>query len=57
VFPLESNLTFCETSSPGIGEFSSPSSFDFLDIEFPSDEAILEAMIMDFQPLPELEDL
>jgi hypothetical protein len=53
-FPLESDLTICETSSPGIGESSSP---NFLDVEFPSDEAILEAMIMDFRPLPELEAL
>jgi hypothetical protein len=45
VFPLEFDLTVCETSSPGICESSSP---NFLDVEFPSDEAILEAMIMDF---------
>jgi hypothetical protein len=54
VFPLESDLTVCETSSPGICVLSSPS---FMDVEFPSDEAILEAMIMDFRPLPELETL
>jgi hypothetical protein len=50
-FPLESDLIVCETSSLGICELSSPS---FMDVEFPSDEAILEAMILDFRPLPEL---
>jgi hypothetical protein len=54
VFPLESDLFVCKTLSPGICVFSSPS---FMDVEFPSDEAILEAMIMDFRPLPELENL
>jgi hypothetical protein len=54
VFPLEFDLTVCETSSPGVGESSSP---NFMDVEFPSDEAILEDMIVDFRPLPELETL
>jgi hypothetical protein len=42
-FSLDSDLTVCETSSPSICESSSPS---FLDVEYSSDEAILEAMIM-----------
>jgi hypothetical protein len=46
-FSLESDLTVCETSSPGICESSSPNLHDFLDVKFPSDEAILEAMILD----------
>jgi hypothetical protein len=53
-FPLESDLIVCKTSSPSICVLSSPS---FMDVEFPSDEAILEAMIMDFRPLLELETL
>jgi hypothetical protein len=31
-----------------LGESSSPSLHDFLDVEFPSDETILEAMLIDF---------
>jgi hypothetical protein len=54
VFPLESDLVVCKTSSPGICVLSSPG---FMDVEFPSDEAILEAMIMDLRPPPELEAL
>jgi hypothetical protein len=54
VFPLEYDITICNTSSPGI--FVS-TSLNFLDVELPLDEAILEAMIMDFQPLPKLENL
>ena len=54
VFHLESDLAICKTSSPGICVPSSP---DFMDVELPLDEAILEAMIMDFQPLPKLENL
>jgi hypothetical protein len=54
VFPFESDLTFCETLSPGLYVLSSPS---FMNVEFPSDEAILEDMIMDIQPSIELEDL
>jgi hypothetical protein len=54
VFPLESSLVFCKTSSPGICELSSPV---FMDVEFHSNEDILEAMIMDLQPPPELEYL
>jgi hypothetical protein len=54
VFPLESDLVVCKTSSPGICELLSPG---FMDVEFPSDEAILEAMIMDLRPPPELEAL
>jgi hypothetical protein len=46
VFPLESNLFFCELSSLG-----------FMDVEFPLDEATLEAMILYFRPLPEVETL
>jgi hypothetical protein len=45
VFPLESDLAICKTSSPSICVPSSP---DFMDVELPSDEAILEAMIMYF---------
>jgi len=44
-FPLEYDLTICETSSLGICESSSPSLHDFLDAKFLSDEAILEAII------------
>jgi hypothetical protein len=54
VFPLESNITICETPSTGICVLSSPS---FMDFEFSSDKVILEAMIMDLRPPPELEDL
>jgi hypothetical protein len=54
VFPLEYDLTICETSRLGICVLSRPS---FMDFEFPSDEFFLEVMIMDFQPLSELEDL
>jgi hypothetical protein len=54
VFPLEYYLTDCEASSPGICVLSSPT---FMDVELPSDEAILEAMIMDFQTLCEMETL
>jgi hypothetical protein len=53
-FPLESRLTVCETLSPGICLLSSPR---FMDVELPPDEAILEAMIMDLQPPPELKYL
>jgi hypothetical protein len=45
MLPLVSNITICETLSSGIGESSS---IDFLDVELPSDEAILEDMVMDF---------
>jgi hypothetical protein len=44
-FPLESDLPICKTLSPGICVLSS---LRFLYIEFPSNEAILEAMMMDF---------
>jgi hypothetical protein len=54
VFPLEYDIVVCETSSPSICELLS---LDFMDVEFPSDEAILEAMILDFRPLPKLETL
>jgi hypothetical protein len=53
-FSLESDITICKTSSPGICVMSS---LGFMDVEFPSDEAILEALITDFRPLPELETL
>jgi hypothetical protein len=53
-FPLEFDLTIGETSSHGM---CAPSSPDFLDVELPSNEAILEAMIIDFIPPPELESL
>jgi hypothetical protein len=43
--PLESNLTICERSSSSIFVLSS---LDFLDVEFPLDEDILEAMITGF---------
>jgi hypothetical protein len=46
-FPLESNITICETPSTGICESLSPSSRDFLDVELPLDKAIIEAMITD----------
>jgi hypothetical protein len=49
--PLESDLTVCETLSPGICVSSIPG---FLDVELPLDEVILEAMVMDPRPLPEL---
>jgi len=45
LFPLESDIIFCETSILGICESSSPS---FMDVDIPSDDAILEAMILDF---------
>jgi hypothetical protein len=54
VFPLESDLVVCKTSSPGICELSS---LGFMDVELPSYEAILEDMIKDFRPLPELENI
>jgi hypothetical protein len=38
VFPLESDIVVCKTSSPSICEFSSPY---FMDFEFPSNEATL----------------
>jgi hypothetical protein len=44
-FSFESNIIVCETSILGIFASSSP---DFLDVEFPSDEAILEDVIMIF---------
>jgi hypothetical protein len=53
-FPLELDLTICEISSHSNYLLSSP---NFMDVDFPSDEAILEDKIMDFQPLPELETL
>jgi hypothetical protein len=53
-FPLESHLTIFETSSPGICVMSS---LGFMDVEFPSNEAILEAMFLDLRPPPELETL
>jgi hypothetical protein len=66
-FLFEYDLTICETSRHGIGESSSHSSHDLLDIELISNEAILEAMISDGRPweyipcrilfLPELENL
>jgi hypothetical protein len=43
-FTLKSNITICETLSPGI---YAPSSPGFLDDEFPSDDDILEDMIME----------
>jgi hypothetical protein len=54
VFPFESDLTFCNTLIPGICVLSS---LDFMDVDFPSDKAILEAMIMDIRPPTELENL
>jgi len=51
VFPLMFDLIVYETSSPSIRVSLSPS---FMDVEFPSDEAILEDMIMDILPLPKL---
>jgi hypothetical protein len=66
-FPLESDLTICETSSPDICESSSPNVHDLLDVKFPLNEVILETLIMDGLPweymhrilffLPELENL
>jgi hypothetical protein len=53
-FPLKSDLTIYETLIPGMRALSSP---DLLDVEFPSDEAILEAMIMDFWHPPVMETL
>jgi len=53
-FALEFDFVVCETLSHGICELLSPS---FMDVKFPSYEAILEAMILDFQPLHELETL
>jgi hypothetical protein len=44
-FPLEYDFTIFYTSSPDNYVLSSPR---FMDVEFPSDEAILEAMIMEF---------
>jgi hypothetical protein len=52
--PLDFDLTICETSIPSNYELSSLS---FMDFEFPLDEVILEAMIMDLQPPPKLETL
>jgi hypothetical protein len=54
VFPFESHITICETKGHGICVFLS---LGFMDVEFPSDEAILEAMIMDPRPLLELKYL
>jgi hypothetical protein len=51
---LESDLVVSKTSSHGICELSS---LGFINVEFPLDEAILEAMIMDIQPPPKLEAL
>jgi hypothetical protein len=45
VFTLDFDLTSYKTLSTGICASSSP---NFLDVELPSDEAILESMIMDF---------
>jgi hypothetical protein len=53
-FPLESDLFFCKTSSPGVCYLPGPI---FMNVEFPSIETILESMMMDIQPLPELEAL
>jgi hypothetical protein len=50
VFPLESHITICDTSSLGICVLSI---LRFMDVEFPLDEAILEAMIIDLRPPPE----
>ena len=47
---IESDIIFSETSSPRICESSSPSLHDFLDVKFPSNEAIIEAMIIDGRP-------
>jgi hypothetical protein len=41
-------------SSLGICVFSIPG---FMDVDFPSDKAILEAMIMDLRPPPQLKNL
>jgi hypothetical protein len=41
---LESDITICVFLSPG-----------FMDVEFPSDKAILEAMTMDPRPLSKME--
>jgi hypothetical protein len=54
VFSLEYDLTICETSSLGICVLSSPG---FMYFELPSNEAIVETMILDFRLLPELETL
>jgi hypothetical protein len=56
-FSFEYGITICGTSSLGIGESSSPSSYDFLGVELSLDETILEAMIKNFIPLPKLEYL
>jgi hypothetical protein len=44
LFPLEFDLTVCETLSPSIYVLSSPV---FMDVELPLYKVILEAMIMD----------
>jgi hypothetical protein len=46
-FPIKSSLTICETLSLGICESSNPYLHDFLDVELPSNKAILKAMILD----------
>jgi hypothetical protein len=51
--PLGSSNIY-KTSSPDICVLWSPS---FMDVYFPSDEAILEAVIMDHRTPLELEDL
>jgi hypothetical protein len=48
-FHLESDLVICETLSLCICDLSSPG---FMDGEFPSNKAILEDAILDFQPPP-----
>jgi hypothetical protein len=54
VFPLESHIYVCETSSPGICVMTSPS---FMHVKFPSNKDLLEDMFMDPRPPPKLEDL
>jgi hypothetical protein len=53
-FPFDSDLIVFDTLSSGICELLSP---DFMDVEFPLDEPILEAMILDFRSLPKIETL
>jgi hypothetical protein len=53
-FTLEFDLDVFNTSSPGICGLSSPS---FMDVELPSNESILEAMIMDLRHFLEMKSL
>jgi len=53
-FSLDSNLVVCKTSIPGICVLWS---HGFMDVYFPSDDSILEAMIMDHRTPSELEYL